>query len=129
MRDITLSAVVLIAAAMAACAGHGEPARQEAAAPEGPPTVPVVNVTRNDLSTDLNLTGEFEPYQEVDVMSKVAGYLKSIKVDIGDRVHEGQLLATLEIPEMADEAIKATASTDQADAEVSTASDQVHQAE
>ena len=124
-----LSAVVLIALAMAACAGHGEPAHQETATSEGPPTVLVVKVTRDDLSTDLNLTGEFEPYQEVDVMSKVAGYLKSIKVDIGDRVHEGQLLATLEIPEMADEAIKATASTDQADAEVSTASDQLHQAE
>ena len=102
---------------------------QDAVAPEGPPTVPVVKVTRDDLSTDLNLTGEFEPYQEVDVMSKVAGYLKSIQVDIGDRVHEGQVLATLEIPEMADEALKATASTDQADAEVSTASDQLHQAE
>src|ERR1700726_816077 len=119
MRDITLSALVLSAAATAACAGHSESALQEAAAPEGPPTVPVVTVTRNDLSTDLNLTGEFEPYQEVDVMSKVAGYLKSIRVDIGDRVHEGQVLATLEIPEMADEALKATASTDQADAEVS----------
>jgi RND family efflux transporter MFP subunit len=128
-RRSVSSAVVLFALALAGCASHGEPARQEASAPEGPPTVPVVKVSRNDLSTNLNLTGEFEPYQEVDVMSKVAGYLKSIKVDIGDRVREGQLLATLEIPEMADEAIKATASTDQADAEVSTATDQLHQAE
>ena len=114
---------------MAACAGHSEPARQEAAAPEGPPTVPVAKVTRDNLSTNLNLTGEFEPFQEVDVMAKVSGYLKSIKVDIGDRVREGQLLATLEIPEMADEATKAAASSDQAVSEVATASDQVHQAE
>jgi RND family efflux transporter MFP subunit len=114
---------------MSACAGHSEPARQEAAAPDGPPTVPVTKVTRADLSTNLNLTGEFEPFQEVDVMAKVSGYLKSIKVDIGDRVHEGQLLATLEIPEMADEATKAAASSDQAVSEVATASDQVHQAE
>jgi RND family efflux transporter MFP subunit len=114
---------------MAACAGHSEPARQEAAGPEGPPTVPVAKVTRDNLSTNLNLTGEFEPFQEVDVMAKVSGYLKSIKVDIGDRVREGQLLATLEIPEMADEATKAAASSDQAVSEVATASDQVHQAE
>src|SRR6266852_5781158 len=114
---------------MAGCADHGGPTRQEAIAAEAPPTVPVVKVTRNDLSTNLNLTGEFEPFQEVDVMAKVSGYLKSIKVDIGDRVHEGQLLATLEIPEMADEATKAAASSEQAIAEVSTASDQLHQAE
>jgi RND family efflux transporter MFP subunit len=122
-----LSILILIALALSACAGRGEPARQEAA--EGPPTVAVVKVIRADLSTNLNLTGEFEPYQEVDVMAKVAGYLKTIKVDIGDRVREGQLLATLEIPEMADEATKAAASSDQAMAEVSTASDQLHQAE
>jgi len=114
---------------MSGCAGRGEPAHRETAAPEGPPTVPVTKVTRADLSTNLNLTGEFEPYQEVDVMAKVSGYLKSIKVDIGDRVREGQLLATLEIPEMADEATKAAASSEQAVAEVSTASDQLHQAE
>src|SRR5438309_686963 len=114
---------ILLAITLTGCAGHGEPARQDAAAPEMI-TVPVTKVTRNDLSTDLNLTGEFEPFQEVDVMTKVAGYLKSIKVDIGDRVHEGQLLATLEIPEMADEATKAAASSEQAVAEVSTAADQ-----
>jgi RND family efflux transporter MFP subunit len=123
---LACSSVPLIFAALllSACAPRHEPA-----APDPPPTVPVARVTRDDLSTNLNLTGEFEPYQEVDVMAKVAGYLKSIKVDIGDRVHEGQLLATLEIPEMADEATKAAASSDQAISEVATASDQLHQAE
>ena len=35
--------------------------------------------------------------------AKVAGYLKSISVDVGDRVKAGQLLAVLEIPELQDE--------------------------
>ena len=35
------------------------------------------------------LTAEFKPYQEVDVMAKVAGYIKEINVDIGDRVDAG----------------------------------------
>ncbi len=122
-----MAALALMAAMMAACAGRGEPARVETA--DAVPTVPVVKAARADLSSDLNLTGEFQPYQEVDVMAKVAGYVKSIKVDIGDRVHEGQLLATLEIPEMEDEATKAAASSDQADAEVASAADQVRQAE
>ena len=55
------------------------------------------------------LTAEFEPFQEVDVMAKVSGYIREIKVDIGDRVQEGQLLATLEIPEMQDDLTRAAA--------------------
>ena len=46
------------------------------------------------------LTAEFEPFYEVDVMAKEAGYVHHMLVDIGDRVKQGQLLATLEIPEL-----------------------------
>ena len=73
------------------------------------PTVAVVKATRANLSSDLILTAEFEPFQEIDVMAKVSGYIKEIKVDIGDRVQEGQLLATLEIPEMQDDLTRAAA--------------------
>src|SRR5690348_2030396 len=48
--------------------------------------VPVAKVTRRTLSNDITLTAEFIPFQEIDVMAKVAGYVRSIKVDIGDRV-------------------------------------------
>src|SRR5947209_2995782 len=66
------------------------------------PTVAVAKVAREELSNNLTLTAEFRPFQEIDVMAKVSGYVKEIKVDVGDRVQQGQLLATLEIPEMAD---------------------------
>ena len=66
-------------------------------------TVAVAKASVQDLSRNLVLTAEFKPYQEVDVMAKVAGYIKKINVDIGDRVKQGQLLAVLEVPEMADE--------------------------
>src|SRR5262249_3361562 len=49
------------------------------------------------------------PYQEIDLHAKVAGFVKSINVDIGDRVNEGDVLATLEIPELAEDLEKATA--------------------
>ncbi len=71
--------------------------------------VPVVRVSRSNLASNLVLTGEFLPYQEIDVMAKEAGYVKSIRVDIGDRVRAGQLLAELEIPEMQDDMERATA--------------------
>jgi RND family efflux transporter MFP subunit len=86
-------------------------------------------VVRANLASDLTLTGEFAPYQEVDVMAKVAGYVKTIRVDIGDHVREGQSLATLEIPEMENELTKAAAAVQQASAELQSASDALSGAE
>jgi len=93
------------------------------------PTVAVVEATRENLSSDLVLTAEFEPFQEVDVMAKVSGYVKQIKVDIGDRVLEGQMLASLEIPEMQDDLTRAAASLDEANAELATARDELQRAQ
>lgn len=93
------------------------------------PTVAVAQATIEDLSHGLVLTAEFKPYQEVDLMAKVAGYVKQINVDVGDRVTEGQVLAILEIPEMADDRARAQAAIDRSQAEVARAQDQVRQAE
>ena len=64
------------------------------------PAAPVVRVGRRPLSNRLEVAGEFLPFQEVEIHAKVAGYIRKIYVDIGDRVHAGQLLAELEVPEM-----------------------------
>jgi RND family efflux transporter MFP subunit len=93
------------------------------------PTVAVTKVTTADLSHDLVLTAEFRPYQEVDVMAKVAGYVKEIKVDIGDRVKEGALLATLEVPEMADDLRRDNAAVARAEADVRRAQDEQSRAQ
>jgi RND family efflux transporter MFP subunit len=92
------------------------------------PTVAVVKATRTDLSSGLVLTAEFAPYQEIDVMSKVSGYIRKINVDIGDRVQEGQLLATLEIPEMQDDVTRAAAAIEEATAQLATAKDELQRA-
>src|SRR5437899_4527931 len=62
-------------------------------------------------------------------MGKVSGYVKEIKVDVGDRVQQGQLLATLEIPEMADDLARARASVERSSAEVARARDEIQRAE
>jgi RND family efflux transporter MFP subunit len=51
----------------------------------------------------------------------VGGYVDRITVDIGDRVTEGQVLATLEIPEMADQSVQAEQQLVQQRAEVAKA--------
>jgi RND family efflux transporter MFP subunit len=71
--------------------------------------VPVVRAVRENLQTDVTLQGEFIPYQDIMVHAKVSGYVSMIKVDIGDRVKQGDLLATLEIPELQDNINKAKA--------------------
>ena len=48
----------------------------------------------------------------------MAGYLKRINVDVGDRVQAGQLLATLEIPEMKDDLAYAAATIKRSASEV-----------
>lgn len=64
------------------------------------PAVAVARAQRAPLSNRLEVAGEFLPFQEVEIHAKVAGYIRKIFVDIGDRVHAGQLLAELEVPEM-----------------------------
>ncbi len=64
------------------------------------PSVAVAIVQRGNISHVLSLAGQFQPYQVVEVHAKVSGYVRHIYVDIGDRVHAGQTLATLEVPEL-----------------------------
>ena len=89
--------------------------------PEEIAVVPVARVQRSTLSSDLVLTGEFIPYQEIDVMAKEAGYIRSIRVDIGDHVREGQMLAELEIPEIQSDIDRAGANVEAAAAEIAAA--------
>jgi RND family efflux transporter MFP subunit len=85
------------------------------------PTVAVAKVARGDVTQTLTVTAEFRPFQEIDVHAKVAGYVKSINVDVGDRVQTGQLLAVLEIPELQDEQQQDEAGVRRAEEEVNRA--------
>jgi RND family efflux transporter MFP subunit len=103
--------------------------RSSAAAVAPLPTVPVAIVGPASLENDLVLTAEFRPYQEVDVMAKVAGYVKSISVDIGDHVRQNSVLATLEVPEIQDDVAKAKAGVAGAEANIVTAQAAVENAQ
>jgi RND family efflux transporter MFP subunit len=74
--------------------------RSESVVQNTMPAAVVVRVGRSPLANRLEVAGEFLPFQEVEIHAKVAGYIRKIHVDIGDRVYAGQLLAELEVPEM-----------------------------
>lgn len=73
---------------------------QAAPAASDPPSASVARVQRGSISHVLTLAGQFQPYQVIDVHPKVSGFIRSIYVDIGDRVRKGQTLAILEVPEL-----------------------------
>ena len=81
------------------------------------PTVAVVKVDRENLAQEVTIPAEFRPYEEVELHAEVSGYVKEMNVDIGDRVKKGQLLATLEIPELKADLTNALAAEDRADAD------------
>lgn len=63
-------------------------------------TVSVVKPGRRTVTDRLELVGSITPYEQVTVYAKTSGYLKWIKVDIGDWVQKGDVLAEMDIPEM-----------------------------
>jgi len=108
---------VLLAAAIV-CSGC---MTKTSAAPQDIPVVAASHAVRTDLKNDVTLTAELEPYYEVDVMAKEAGYIRHMLVDIGDHVKAGQLICVLEIPELQDDLQRAKADVQTATAEQSAA--------
>ena len=65
--------------------------------------VEVIKPVLEDLVQSITLPATIEPLYKAALYAKAAGYLKSINVDIGDWVKEGDILAELDIPEMVQE--------------------------
>ena len=103
-RVLSIAAAALSGVTLAVASACSRPDAHAAESTTGDaPTVAVAKVTRGDLTQVLTVAAEFRPYEEIEVHAKVAGFLKAIYVDVGDRVQAGQLLAVLEIPELQDE--------------------------
>src|SRR5438046_3749749 len=62
--------------------------------------VEVVRVTAKAVERQVKLPGEFQPYLAVPIHAKLAGFVKRVAVDRGSAVKQGQVLVTLEAPEM-----------------------------
>lgn len=64
------------------------------------PIVEVVTASEVPKIEELTLPGTVVPVSTTHIYSRAAGYLKTLNVDIGDRVHRGQLLAVIEAPDL-----------------------------
>jgi len=70
--------------------------RQETALPE----VDVVAAKRSSSQSDLELPGTTTGLVEAPIYARASGYVSKRFVDIGDRVRAGQLMATIDAPDL-----------------------------
>src|SRR6266480_722504 len=76
---------------------------------DNPPLVEVVRPRRGTVAPRLQTNASLEAFEEVDLFAKVSGYLSDVRVDIGDHVKAGQVLAVIDVPEMKQELAEAKA--------------------
>ena len=102
MRSESFCRAPFLLSALAFCllcgCSHSTP--EAAQKPAAPAQVEVVQPKRGPITRNVTLPGEVKAYQQATLYAKVAGYLKTITVDKGDRVKEGDLIADIEVPEM-----------------------------
>ncbi|MFM0397334.1 efflux RND transporter periplasmic adaptor subunit [Paraburkholderia phytofirmans] len=75
-------------------------ALNEQVAVQSAPTVRVVSPSHAPVSQELLLPGAVMPYADASVYARTSGYIQRWTSDIGAKVKAGQLLATIETPEL-----------------------------
>ena len=80
------------------------------------PRVEVITVGPSSTNTALSLPGSMQAITEAPILARADGFLQHRFVDIGDRVHAGQLLARIEAPELDEQVRQAEANVQQAEA-------------
>jgi len=111
----------LLLLASSGCRSKTTAQTTDKAASAGPQTVDVVKVVEQPLNVTLSLPGELTPYQTVALYSRVTGFVKTIAVDRGSRVHTGEQLAVLEAPELGAQKAEAQSRLQSAEAQVAAA--------
>jgi RND family efflux transporter MFP subunit len=87
-------------ALLLAWAGCKQSGTETAITPASRDSVTVFLLQKQAIKKQLSFPAELIPFEKAELFAKVNGYVKEMKVDIGDRVSKGQVLALLEAPEM-----------------------------
>jgi HlyD family secretion protein len=117
----TLAAASLVALGILN-AGCGKPPAESAAhaaTAAAPPVARVATVTpeRTTIRRTSEQPGQVEAVEVTPIHAKLAGYVRAVAVDIGDRVKQGQVMAELHVPELEADSKQKRAMNEQAQAE------------
>lgn len=83
--------------------GCGAPAEKKTAAASdnaGASVIETITLEKGALPQQVKLPAQLAAFEEVSIFPKINGYVKDVFVDVGSTVHKGQLLMTLEAPEL-----------------------------
>jgi RND family efflux transporter MFP subunit len=64
------------------------------------PAMQVFRLEKQPFTSSIRIPGELIAYEQVDLYAKVNSFIKKLYVDVGSEVSSGQLLATMEAPEL-----------------------------
>jgi membrane fusion protein (multidrug efflux system) len=101
-RLIIIPTVILL---FAACSSK----KMESKNMSAPDSVEVFTLKKEMVAKDLALPGELYPWERAEVYAKVQGYVRQLKVDIGDQVRQNDVLVILDAPEVTANFAKAQA--------------------
>jgi RND family efflux transporter MFP subunit len=93
--------------------------------PDTRPRVEIEYPRRLTVVQRLQTNATLAAFEETDLFAKVSGYLSEVRVDIGDHVKAGQVLAVISIPEMENELAEDKALLDSKQRSLETAQRQV----
>jgi membrane fusion protein, multidrug efflux system len=96
----TLSTAMLFAALVISVGLAGCEQRADTETTDAKPVVSVMHPQRADMVRTIEMPGDLVGFYEAALHAKVTGYLQTITVDKGDWVKAGQVLATLQVPEL-----------------------------
>ncbi len=105
-RPLSVFVLGLATGLTASAQSYPAPGAAAAAATPAAAQVQVTAPKRGEIHRFITLPGTLRANQQVTLHAKVAGYLKSIAVDKGDKVKAGQLMAEIEMPELVAERAK-----------------------
>src|SRR5688572_22545916 len=105
MKPVSKSAIILLpviafAIILQSCGASEAKGEKESAEAVAAPALEAFSLQKEQLSSSIRIPGELAAFQRVDLYAKVSSFVKKLYVDVGSEVHAGQLLVTMEAPEI-----------------------------
>src|SRR5271155_888480 len=121
MKGLLLASTTLVVLTLGCNPGISDKTATAAPASNAPTTVSTIVVASKKLQTTISLPAQLTPYEQVDIYPKVTGFVETVTVDRGSRVHRGQLLVKLTAPELVSQRSQAEAAVKVAQSQLATA--------
>ena len=120
MKYLTLA---FIATLLLASSSNPDSAKQAATPPAKNDSVKVFVLKSGLIEKQISLPGELLPKERVEIRPKLVGYVRQLKVDIGSVVKKGQVIVTIDAPEVRSRLGEGTGKVNAAKAKYQSSSD------